>query len=75
MKQYGLHVKAILRPQFLKQPRWPPLTSLFVCLIVCLLVCLCVSSWTDNPLNMVNFYGFGRMSWNTSLTASCQTTV
>lgn len=24
-------------------------------------------SWTDNPLNMVNYYALGRLSWNTSL--------
>jgi len=26
-------------------------------------------SWTGNPLNMVNYYAFGRMSWDTTLTA------
>ena len=26
-------------------------------------------SWTANPLNMVNFYGFGRLAWDTSLSA------
>jgi len=25
-------------------------------------------SWTDNPLNMVNYYGFGRMAWDPMLT-------
>lgn len=24
-------------------------------------------SWTDNPLNMVNYYALGRLAWNTSL--------
>jgi alpha-glucuronidase len=27
-------------------------------------------SWTDNPLNMVNYYALGRLSWNTSLTTA-----
>jgi len=27
-------------------------------------------SWTDNPLNMINYYAFGRLSWDTTLSAS-----
>ena len=26
------------------------------------------ASWTDNPLNMVNFYGYGRMAWDPTVT-------
>ena len=26
------------------------------------------ASWYECPLNLVNLYGFGRLSWNTSLT-------
>ena len=29
-----------------------------------------MSAWTPNPLNMVNFYGFGRLSWDPDLTAA-----
>ncbi len=27
-------------------------------------------SWTDNPLNMINYYGLGRLAWNPTLTSA-----
>ena len=27
-------------------------------------------SWTDNPLNMINYYAFGRLSWDSNLTTA-----